>query len=334
MLAGDDQTLLEQIDAAFLKHKVLMFRDAGLDRETHLRFLGALVRRWGLDVPKNDQMRALRGPHGLVINPFQPQVKGAPEVWATDTYQAGRGEKQGWSRLDEGVIEVTNDRGGGDLQLNGKKAASRYAQGNAAGAVNVWHSDQLYFSQPSAVTTLRAVRLPPCGGDTMFANMEQAYEDLDDDLKRRLDRLTTLNRQILLGDHERCAERTQDPVDRAYYEWLKGLFPENRFPVVRTHPVTGNKSLYVVRIYASTIEGPGVEEIGDVQAMIRKLSDLTKVPEYQCRFRWHKEGDLLMWDNRCLQHYAVADFGKEGGGPRWMEHVTTMGTTPLVGARG
>ena len=98
---------------------------------------------------------------------------------------------------------------------------------------------------------------------------------------------------------------------------------------MRTHPVTGKKALYVNPAFTDKIEGPGVEELGGSTALIKRLIGLAKVPEYQCRFRWHKEGDLLMWDNRSLVHYAVADYGEDSGGPRWMDHVATLGSTPL-----
>lgn len=74
--------------------------------------------------------------------------------------------------------------------------------------------------------------------------------------------------------------------------------------------------------------------LGGSAALLRRLADLAKVPEYQCRMRWRNVGDLVIWDNRCVQHYAVADYGGDAGGPRWMDHVATLGTTPTLGAPG
>lgn len=134
------------------------------------------------------------------------------------------------------------------------------------------------------------------------------------------------------------SERTGDFKE---YEYWRDLWPEPEFPVVRTHPDTGKKAIFVTRGYSKSVHGPGAEEVikangGSQRALINKLADLVKVPEYQARFRWRKTGDLLMWDNRSVQHCAVADYWDEerGGGPRWMDHVTTMGSTPKVDAPG
>ena len=159
---------------------------------------------------------------------------------------------------------------------------------------------------------------------------EQAYEDLDDATKARLAPLTTVNRTIGLKEIEEDARRTGDWT---YHEWFKQhfAFPEPRFPAVTTHPVTGRKCIYVNKVYTKAIEGPGLEDLGGSKALIRRLADLVKVPEYQCRMRWRAVGDMLMWDNRSVQHYAVGDYGDEtlGGGPRWMDHCATLGTTPI-----
>ena len=115
------------------------------------------------------------------------------------------------------------------------------------------------------------------------------------------------------------------------YEYLQENFSETRFPVIRTHPVTGNKSVYVSRGFTHGLrykdgrEGPGIMESSD--ELLDKLAVLPTVPEYQCRFQWQNAGDLIMWDNRNLMHYAVADYGEQG--PRWMDHIATLGTTPV-----
>lgn len=335
MVDGDD-ALLKQVDELFLQHKVLMFKDAGLDRETHLKFMGRLVHYWGLDDPSHlgpgggeaKQARLMIGPHGCIVDPFLPQIKGAEEVWPVD-YAAGP-----WSRADQGVIEVVNDLRSGD---NGKftgrtnlgTAPGAQKSRGVPGAANSWHSDQMFFEQPSAITSIRADRLPSIGGDTMFANMEQAFEDLDDGLKSRLEKCMAQNTSPLIKNFERYAKRTGDT---AQYDFLRDNFPPTRTPVVRIHPVTKKKALFVNKGYTKRIEGPDVDE-KESKALVKRLTDLCKVPEYQARFRWGKVGDLLMWDNRCLVHYAVADYGDEsaGGGPRWMDHVTTSGTTPELG---
>lgn len=333
-IVAGDQALLLQVDQLFMKHKVLMFRDAGLDRETHLKFMGRLVHHWGLDDPSKlgpngteaPQARQILGPHGCVKDPFLPQIKGAEEVWPVD-YAAGP-----WSRVDQGVIEVVNDLRSGEKGTFAGRANLGSAPGakprGVPGAANSWHSDQMFFQQPSAVTSIRAVRLPALGGDTMFANMEAAYEDLDEALKARLDNCMAANNSPLLKNFERYAKRTGDTK---YYDWLKSNFPPTNTPVVRIHPVTKKKALYVNKGYTAMIEGPGVEA-AESKALVRRLTDLAKVPEYQARFRWGKVGDLLMWDNRSVVHYALGDYGGESGPKeRWTDHVATLGNTPIPG---
>jgi len=268
------------------------------------------------------------GPHGLLVDPMFPHMLKNPEVLPIDCFFVGTG----MGRIEQGKIQVKNL---GPYQvLPGDRPENAYntgsgKRGNVRGAANIWHSDCMFLQEPSWVTTTRAVRLPPVGGDTIFANMEQAYEDLDDGLKARLQGLVSVNRSPT-KDFEVVAEKTGKPEDRDYSNWLNKTFPDQRFPVVRTHEGTGKKAIYVNLPYTKMIEGPGGEKLEDGKALLTKLADLSKVPEYQARFRWRNVGDLLMWDNRCVQHYAIGDYG-DVGGFRWLDHCATLGTKPISG---
>lgn len=262
---------------------------------------------------------------GLLLNLTNPQLRSHPEVYPIDWRQG-----YGWGRLEQGLVKLlVDEKYWGPPSGWSIGTVVRSGHGNIGGASNAWHSDNMYMEQPSAFTTLRAVRLPPLGGDTIFCNSEQVYDDLDETLKARLAPLTQVCGLMPVKPHfRREAERLND---WSLHNKLDALLPEPRHPVVRTHPVTGRKVLYVNPTYTHRIEGPGLEELGGSDALKQRLCALLNVPEYQCRFRWREEGDLLFWDNRCVCHYAVGDYGdvENGGGPRWMEHVATLGTTPV-----
>merc|ERR550514_443397 len=120
-----DETLLRQINATFLKHKVLMFRDAGLESEQQLQFLGRLAKHWGISEPSplspdgGKQMASVRGPHGLLRNPFAPQIKGREEIWPVD-----EGLWKDWSRAAQGVIEVVSPNQQGTATYRTDRAAN------------------------------------------------------------------------------------------------------------------------------------------------------------------------------------------------------------------
>lgn len=334
LFSGKSEEALQEIDELFRKYKVLMFREAGLNREQHLTMVRKLAAFWGVGEPKTEQQRQ-SFKDGLHVNSTQPQLKTHPEIWPLDARQTF-----GWGRVEQGVEEVINDSGDspkrelpldvfrGLYTIQSDKSVSRMVGANIGGAANSWHSDNMYLEQPSLATSIRAVRLPPVGGDTLFADMEQAYQDLDEAFKVRLSSMTSVNGWAWGGKGKMFRKEAERTKDWSYFNWLDRTFKETRFPVIRTHPVSGKKCIYVNQSYTQRIEGPGVEEEGGSAKLLKKLSDLALVPEYQCRFKWKDEGDVLLWDNRCLVHYGLADYGGENGGPRWMDHVATLGETP------
>ena len=181
------------------------------------------------------------------------------------------------------------------------------------GVENVWHSDVSWREIPSLGSVLRAVEVPAVGGDTLFSDMEAAYAGLDDSLKQRIEGLTASHDFIFtfgaaLSEEERAAQREK--------------FPTAHHPVVRTHPVTGRKSIYVNAIFTVAIDGMAPDES---EALLQELYAQADVPEYQCRFAWQKNS-IAFWDNRALQHYASSDYDPQ---PRRMERVTIIGDRPV-----
>jgi taurine dioxygenase len=184
-----------------------------------------------------------------------------------------------------------------------------------------WHQDNTFFEAPSLGTILCAEKVPPCGGDTLFADMTRAYESLSDGMKNLLGGLSAIH----------SAKRAYDPAGTAgpkyrgeatlKYKLSEAVEDENIHPVVRTHPETGEKSLFVNEMF--TIRFDGMTE-AESQPLLQYLYQHCIQPEYTCRFRW-TDGAVAFWDNRCVAHYAMDDyFGHE----RIMNRVTLQGDRP------
>ena len=180
------------------------------------------------------------------------------------------------------------------------------------GTENFWHSDVTWRLEPSLGSMLRAVELPDVGGDTLFADMEAAFEALDPALQERVSSMTAIH------DFSRVFGFGKSPEELAE---LREKYPPAEHPVIRTHPVTGRKSIYVNVAFTSHIVGLDPDESA---ALLRQLYRQASVPEFQCRFRWQPDS-LALWDNRCVQHYAVSDYWPAR---RVMERVTVVGDRP------
>ena len=179
-----------------------------------------------------------------------------------------------------------------------------------------WHSDNTFMSEPPMGSILKAVQLPKVGGDTCFANAAAAYEALSDSMRRFVDGLRAVHditkpmtRAIAAGifDAAKLAKQQE--------QW-----PPVEHPVVRTHPVTGRKALYVNG--NSTVRLVGLSE-RENDLLLPFLNDHIRSPEFQCRFRWDT-GSIAFWDNRTVQHFAVADYRER----RIMHRVTLTGDKP------
>ena len=182
---------------------------------------------------------------------------------------------------------------------------------NSRGMENAWHSDVTWREQPSLGSILRAIELPEVGGDTLFSNMVMAYEDLDEDLKTRLCGMTAVH------DIARVFAKRLGKDAAALHE----KFPLMEHPVVRTHPETGKRLIYVNTAFTDHIKGMDRDES---DALLKFLYSRAAIPEYQCRFRW-APGSIAFWDNRACQHYAASDYFPN---TRIMERVTIAGDRP------
>jgi taurine dioxygenase len=184
------------------------------------------------------------------------------------------------------------------------------------GRENVWHSDVTWREKPSLGSILRAIELPPIGGDTLFADMVAAYAGLSDEVKERIEGRVALHdfahfRAGLFKAGKTAAE--VEAFNRAY--------PKVEHPIVRTHPETGARALYVNAAFTQHIVGLEPEES---KSLLKHLYAQAAIPEYQCRFRW-EPGSIAFWDNRASQHYAVSDYWPS---VRRMERVTIIGDRP------
>jgi taurine dioxygenase len=179
-------------------------------------------------------------------------------------------------------------------------------------APDVWHSDVTWRPEPSLGSILRIVESPPLGGDTLWADMGAAYDLLDDATKEQIDGLVALHDYVrVFGRHL--------PADKQ--EKLREKYPTAEHPVVRTHPETGRKTIYVNRAFTC-----GIKDMDEAhaQAILGRLELTATVPDVQCRFRW-RPGSVAFWDNRATQHCVSNDFLPSR---RVMERVTVVGDKP------
>jgi taurine dioxygenase len=187
---------------------------------------------------------------------------------------------------------------------------------------NAWHSDATWREAPQFGAVLRCVECPPVGGDTMWANMVLAYEKLPAHVKAEIADLRARHSieatfGAIMPDEKRLA--------------LKAQYPDAEHPVVRTHPETGEKILYVnvftthftnfhtpERVRYGQDANPGAADL------LRYLVNQASIPEYQVRWRW-KRGSMAIWDNTATQHYAVMDYPPSH---RKMERAGIIGGKP------
>ena len=176
-----------------------------------------------------------------------------------------------------------------------------------------WHSDVSCDKEPPLGTMLQIHILPSCGGDTMFSDMYAAYDALSDAMKQFLIGLnaTHASEHIYRG---RYSDRGQKDTNVA--------FPSNSHPVVRTHPRTGRKALFVNRTFTTRINELSEKES---TAVLNMLFEHAESIQFQIRFRWSKN-DMAFWDNRCCMHRAIWDYWPE---ERKGRRVTIKGETPV-----
>jgi taurine dioxygenase len=193
--------------------------------------------------------------------------------------------------------------------------------GQKGGRANLWHSDVSISPKPPMGSVLYMKECPATGGDTMWADMTAAYDALSDRMKHYLDGLEAVHdlagtvRNVVRERSEGTKSPTGSMPDTT-------SLPSAVHPVVRTHPVTGRKILYVNPTFTAHLLGVPAAE-GD--AVLAYLYAHQNQPEFQCRWSW-RQGDVAIWDNRATHHYAIADYGDA---PRTIHRVTLEGEAPF-----
>ncbi|MGY0488586.1 TauD/TfdA dioxygenase family protein [Streptomyces sp. WG-D5] len=221
------------------------------------------------------------------------------------TSERQRAFARNWGELETNPLL---ERGDSDDVVRFDKGA-----GGVPSYENVWHTDVTFRERPALGAVLQLREVPPFGGDTMWADMAAAYDNLSDEVKARIE----------------GAEAEHDflPGFRRFYgperlaQWQE-LFPPVTHPVVRRHPETGRRMLFVNTSFTTRILGL---ERAESDRLLRLLYQQAHVPEFQVRFRW-QAGDIAFWDNRATQHYAVADYGDAR---RVAERVAIAGDRPF-----
>lgn len=188
---------------------------------------------------------------------------------------------------------------------------------------NCWHNDATWRECPPMGAVLRCVECPPVGGDTMWANMELAYERLPDHVKETIDGLRARHSMEALF-------MAAKPIEERLA--MKERFPDPEHPVVRTHPETGRKSLFVgiftthfTNFHTARRVRFGQDHHPGTSNLLEYLISQAAIPEYQVRWRWTPNA-VAIWDNRCTQHYAVMDYPPCH---RKMNRATIIGDRPV-----
>jgi alpha-ketoglutarate-dependent taurine dioxygenase len=180
----------------------------------------------------------------------------------------------------------------------------------------VWHSDTAYLDVPPMASMLIAREIPAAGGDTLFANMYLAYETLSEGMQRMLDGLVALNSSAKADASRTREDRLKDTArEDAKKEYLAA------HPVVRVHPETGRRALYVNVAHTVGFQDMSPEESAPI---LEYLFRHQVRPEFTCRFRW-RAGSIAVWDNRCAQHNAINDYP---GHRRLLHRITLAGDKP------
>ncbi len=198
------------------------------------------------------------------------------------------------------------------------------AEDHAGNFGGTWHSDVTFYEKPALGSVLYALETPAYGGDTMFANMYMAYDTLSDGLKELLEGLTALhNASRSYGVDSRTTRRKAKGSKSMEIKFGLDAEAMVEHPVVRTHPETGRKGLFVNHVFTQRFKGWTQEES---QPLLDYLYAHAVRPEFTCRFRW-RNGSIAFWDNRCVQHYALNDYH---GQRREMHRVTICGDRPFL----
>jgi taurine dioxygenase len=184
-----------------------------------------------------------------------------------------------------------------------------------------WHTDNSFFPEPSAVTLLYGDRVPSVGGDTIWASMERAYERLSELMKAYLENLDAVHSAGPAYDPRITGEAKYKGDAAITYTYSETIYDEVVHPVIRAHPETRRKSLYVNPMFTLRIVGLNPVES---DSLLKMLHAHATRPDFTCRYRW-QNGSVAIWDNRCVQHYAIDDYRDFD---RVMYRVTIRGDRP------
>ncbi len=191
---------------------------------------------------------------------------------------------------------------------------------DSPGFENIWHSDVTWRAQPSLGSVLRLVEGPTIGGDTVFADMYAAFDGLPQPVRDRVEGEVARHDFPNFRARMRRKGATQDELDQ-----FDRVYANPHHPVIRTHPETGRRAIYVNAAFTQEIVGMDPTTSAELlQILYRQAS----VPEYQVRFGW-EPNSIAFWDNRSCQHYAVSDYWPN---VRRVERVTIIGDTPYYDA--
>ncbi|WP_187767460.1 TauD/TfdA dioxygenase family protein [Streptomyces cacaoi] len=211
-----------------------------------------------------------------------------------------------WGELETNPLLA---RGASDEIVRFEKGAA----GSRPTYENVWHTDVTFRERPAMGAVLQLREVPPIGGHTMWADMAAAYDNLPDEVKQRIDGEVAVHDFIPGFDRFTPREKLLE---------LQDQFPPVQHPVVRTHPESGRKMLFVNTSFTTHIVGMDRDESDRLLAFLTRQAH---VPEYQVRFAW-QPGDIAFWDNRATQHYALFDYA---GQRRVAERVAVVGDRPF-----
>ena len=191
-------------------------------------------------------------------------------------------------------------------------------QDNPVFSTDNWHSDETFREMPPMGSILRCMRKPASGGDTLWADMCAAYESLSDKMQHFLSGLEAIH------DFQNFRHKYDNLPPRERHAKLAEMeerFPNPAHPVIRTHPVTGRKALFVNEQFTIAIKGMREDES---RALLDFLFQQPRIPEFQFRFQW-EVNSMVFWDNRPTQHYAANDYYPQR---RTMHRVTIKGERP------
>ena len=181
-----------------------------------------------------------------------------------------------------------------------------------------WHTDVSYNPKPTKVIILRSRKIPPVGGDTMFSNMEIAYQTLDEEIKKKIEGKKAIHSS--LGAAAFVDKYTEMEGNGNLDEY------SNEHPIVRTHPETKKKILYVNSMYTKRIIDMDKKESDEI---LKKIFEHQERLDFTCRFKW-TENAVAIWDNRSTQHQGLTDFfpGRGLGHERIMDRIAIQGDNP------